>query len=399
MPVRSIAAAVTLLAAFFLAAPPAAAQQSLPGAREVPYADPAGIRLAIVPQDGAVAGTPAQRVTALAEQLQRGLGPALPGAPAKTAKEGGRTVSVIARRFQNDPGTVHMLVAFDAVGPVCHLRAPATKQSQDALPGALRRCAGELAATGSTRPPGAGPQPGGQAAAPRPAPAPGGTAPGAPSRNWAAVEGVYFRSASSFGVGGMAIIEFRPLVLFRDGTYYEIDGRPLEDVDLAAERQAHPRRFGRWTRSGERFVLTGSNGKPNDYALQGGAFFKAFAAEPGTMLDRGYKRVSGGGNTAMGGEMMIAVSGKYAFTADGRFQQGTSVGAFNSGASTGVASTVGSRRSAAPGSYTLDRHTLTLRRPGGSTKRVFFAFASRKNPPQLSRDMIFIGDDGYTSDD
>ncbi len=70
--------------------------------------------------------------------------------------------------------------------------------------------------------------------------------------NWAAVEGVYFRSTTGVGVGGMVVIEFEPLILFRDGSYYEIDDAALEDVDLAAERAATPRRFGRWTRSGTR---------------------------------------------------------------------------------------------------------------------------------------------------
>ncbi len=78
--------------------------------------------------------------------------------------------------------------------------------------------------------------------------------------NWAAVEGVYFRSTTGVGVGGMVVIEFEPLILFRDGSYYEIDDVALEDVDLAAERATKPRRFGRWTRSGDSYVLTGTGG-------------------------------------------------------------------------------------------------------------------------------------------
>ncbi|BCM86822.1 hypothetical protein [Methylobacterium indicum] len=111
----------------------------------------------------------------------------------------------------------------------------------------------------------------------------GGALPEAPAEprhaaNWAEVEGVYFRSTTGVGVGGMVVIEFEPLILFRDGSSYEIDDAALEDVDLAAERAATPRRFGRWTRSGDSYVLTGTGGKPQDYKLQDGSFFKAYPA-------------------------------------------------------------------------------------------------------------------------
>ncbi len=135
--------------------------------------------------------------------------------------------------------------------------------------------------------------------------------------NWAAVEGVYFRSTTGVGVGGMVVIEFEPLILFRDGSYYEIDDAALEDVDLAAERAAKPRRFGRWTRSGDSYVLTGTGGKPQDYRLQDGSFFKAYPAEASERtIARSYRRMSGGGNTAMGGNVMIAVSNRYDFRSD-----------------------------------------------------------------------------------
>lgn len=35
-----------------------------------------------------------------------------------------------------------------------------------------------------------------------------------------------------------------PVILFKDGSYYEIDDAALEDVDLAAARAAHPNLWG-----------------------------------------------------------------------------------------------------------------------------------------------------------
>jgi len=38
------------------------------------------------------------------------------------------------------------------------------------------------------------------------------------AENWSKVEGVFFRSAANFGVGGMVVIEYEPLILFEDAT-------------------------------------------------------------------------------------------------------------------------------------------------------------------------------------
>ncbi|SEP50682.1 hypothetical protein SAMN04487843_13914 [Methylobacterium sp. ap11] len=218
--------------------------------------------------------------------------------------------------------------------------------------------------------------------------------------NWAAVEGVYFRSTTGVGVGGMVVIEFEPLILFRDGSYYEIDDAALEDVDLAAERAAKPRRFGRWTRSGDSYVLTGTGGKPQDYRLQNGSFFKAYPAEAGVRtIARSYRRMSGGGNTAMGGDVMIAVSNRYDFRSDGTYGRGGSTGATNSGATSGVSSAMSRRRPPEGGRYGLDRHTLTLTGPDGRSRRLFFAYGSQEDPPQPDREMAFIGGSVFTNPD
>ncbi len=129
----------------------------------------------------------------------------------------------------------------------------------------------------------------------RPAPSPAPSAPDAagPPRhaaNWDQVEGVYFRSTTGFGVGGLMTIDFEPLIFLRDGTYYEVADTALEDVDLAAERAARPKRFGRWSAKGAGFVLTDARGRANDYALGDGSFFRAFPAA----LASGWRGRTGG---------------------------------------------------------------------------------------------------------
>lgn len=238
------------------------------------------------------------------------------------------------------------------------------------------------------------------APAPAPAPAPAGAA-GRHAANWQKVDGVYFKSFTSFGVGGMMTQDFEPIILFKDGSYYEIEGPALEDVDLEASRRARPIKWGRWSRGGKGFVLTNSKGKANDHALQQGSFFKAFPAEAaGNTLAAKYTRVSGGGNSSLGGEVTIAAQTDLTFSPDGSYGRASGGGAIGSGSQSGVGFGVSSRKPAAGiGRYRIERHTITLVEPNGQTKRQFFAFGSRKTPAQPATSMIFMGDRVYVDMD
>nr|WP_321182402.1 hypothetical protein [Methylobacterium sp. Leaf122] len=173
----------------------------------------------------------------------------------------------------------------------------------------------------------------------------------------------------------------------------------IEDVDLAPERTAKPRSFGRWKRAGGGFVLTDSRGASNDDKLGDGSFFRAFPAAAGENVARSYRRLSGGGNTALGVDVTIAVQSRYDFKADGRYGRGGSVGAINSGASTGVGTAIGRRRAPEGSQYRLDRHSLTLTGADGRSRRLLFAYSSQKELPEVDRDMIFVGDSVFRSND
>lgn len=219
-------------------------------------------------------------------------------------------------------------------------------------------------------------------------------APALHPENWAQAEGVYFRAYTTFGVGGMVISDFEPLVFFQDGTYYEVEGEALEDVDLAASRREKPARWGRWSRTGDGFTLIDAEGRPSEHALQGGSFFKAFPAEAGgNRLAATYTSVSGGGDSMLGGEMTIAAQTDLSFTNDGGYMRASSAGAIGSGDATGVGVSTYSRNPAAgAGRYRIERHTITLTEPDGTTRRQFFAFGSRGTPARPATDMVFLGD-------
>lgn len=96
---------------------------------------------------------------------------------------------------------------------------------------------------------------------------------------------------------------------------------------------------------------------------------------------------------------MITVESRYDFKADGRYGRGGSVGTVNSGASTGVGTAIGRRHAPEGGQSGLDRHTLILNDADGRSRRLFFAYSSQKEPPEVDRDMIFVGGSVFSSDD
>lgn len=308
----------------------------------------------------------------------------------------GTPMRIEAVSFNKVPSMAFFFLSVPKARAICMAAIPLGQEKQAARPTgeACLTALGDGPVTPNASPNPAPTRP----ASNKPAPPAAASAPPAHPENWAKVADVYFRSVAGVGVGGMMIMRFEPLILFKDGSYYEIDDAALEDIDLAAERSRRPNDWGRWARQGDRFVLTNSKGKAHDYALQQGQFFKAYPAN-GTAQPLGsYESIGGGGNTALGGEVMIAIQNRYTFLPGGIFSTARSTGATNNGSVNGVGSTVAANR-AGQGRYTVDRYTITLTQPDGRSQRRFFAFGSEKTPPRLDKDMIFIGDTVYTLDD
>ncbi len=364
----------------------AATAASADTSKDIAFENDAGI--AVVLEDAGAAGAdPARRLMDRIARMESELGAAVPNDAPQMESIDGHALAAVFRRFEGAPDMIHVLMTTDADSAICHIAGALSDRMQAALPAAIQACGGELMRVAT-----AAPAPVVTQAPPTP------MAEAAFAGNWSNVSEVLFHSVAGIGVGGMVVMEFEPVVLLKDGTYYQVGDSALEDVDLAAEQSETPNRFGRWSQSGETYVLTNAGGEAESYALQDGALFKAYPAEKAGMLSARYKRISGGGNTALGGEMMIARSSTYSFLPDGRFRIDGSVGASSSGEQSGVATTLQSD-SATAGRYTLDKHTLVLTFADGRQERHFFAYASKGTPPQLEPGMIFIDRDTFTSDD
>jgi hypothetical protein len=367
-----------------MAASPAGAQNRVPvpGAPEVamvviPLPDGADVEHAlpeVIEKVGAAQGGVAQHAKPIQTNVQ------------------GTSMRIETVAFRKAPGTGFFFLTTPGGHGICMAAIPLNRAARVARQTGVA-CLAAIATS---------PRPAGSAASPpldaKPVVMPTPVGPAAHAANWNGVSGVYFRSNTTFGVGGMMVMDFLPLVLFKDGTFYEVGDAALEDVDLKVARAAHPNDWGRWTQQGDRFVLTDAKGRSDDFKLQDGNFFKAFPASGTGSLSGEYRTIGGGGNTAMGGEVMVAFENRYIFRADGTYSNNRSAGAMNNGSTSGVASTVGSRRGG-QGRFSVDRYTITLERPDGSSERRFFAFGSQKSPALIDKDMLFIGDTVFSLDD
>lgn len=215
-------------------------------------------------------------------------------------------------------------------------------------------------------------------------------APGTPVRNGAhgQVAGLYFRAIAATGSG----VDFEPIAMFANGDYLELGDTPLAELDAAQSKAREPQRWGTWRKSGETFLLTGRDGRTADYHLGSGNFFPAFTtAEGGTALSGAYSRTTSTGVQPAGGMATVMTVDKIRFSADGRFTEGSNMGAMGHGVFAG-------RRTGGGGRYRLSGTTLELNYADGRVKRTSFVYGASGRPAHPSKVMIFIGGDPFVTE-
>lgn len=281
------------------------------------------------------------------------------------------------RRGSPTPADATTLKAWEAEPGVAGVRArlpqiePAQKQQLDrALAEIVRQvdakrgdpCAAAAAITRTPEarlataapPPVAAPNAG--AARPAPTPPP---ATGPDPAVLAQIDSFGFDMRMTMGVGGFLTGDVYPVVLFRDGQLLEDVEGLLHPGGLAAHRREYPKRWTRWRRQGGELQLEGSKGWKKL------TFQVTYAKLPdGLRLDGTYRRLSGGGTVAVGGNDSVAAWSEYHFGRDGRVTRGGGMG----GHSEFDRSSVATRSLAAnrTGSYRIDGLMLRIRYDDGS---------------------------------
>ncbi|MBC7921111.1 MAG: hypothetical protein H7Z75_08455 [Ferruginibacter sp.] len=197
-----------------------------------------------------------------------------------------------------------------------------------------------------------------------------------------AVEGWFFRVVSGYP----AAIDLEPVVLFKNGEYYEVGEAPLELLNVPESKKSRPTAWGSWQLKDQVYYLTNDKNKSYEYKLGSGNWFPAYPYSSTVKLKKGYKRTSGGdyGN----GTNALAIT-KIDFLDATHFTQGT-----NAGVSTPNAGSW--EKSTASGTYKVYGNTLEFTYEEGKVVKKSFAFGATGSPAKPTATLIFIGGDAYT---
>ncbi len=192
------------------------------------------------------------------------------------------------------------------------------------------------------------------------------------------VKGIYLRQATSFGAGGMMITTFQPYLLLNDGTFWKKMDVPPMELDVQQSRRNDPKSWGQWKMEGSKIAVMDRTKWTTP------VMYLARPATAGTKLEGTYRAVSGGGNTSLGGDVMVMATTNITFSTDGSFESKSGSGATTSRVSTSSSST-------SRGTYSLDGYTIVLKYQDGRTVRKPFVYMNKTGDRG-----IFIGGTGYT---
>ncbi|GAA5514532.1 hypothetical protein Dcar01_03288 [Deinococcus carri] len=190
--------------------------------------------------------------------------------------------------------------------------------------------------------------------------------------------GVYLYPSTMVGVGGMAYPTYPPLLFLKDGTVYDDPYWAPDSFNVVLSRQLEPQKWGKWTRQGQNFVVKWGDGETQTVKVTRDLTMPP--APAGTKLSGNFRTIGGGGNSALGGDVTVAVSSDYTFTPQGTFKGGRSAGATTS-------NVTAASQSSTSGKYSVSRYGITLNYADGGQKRLFFY--------RMSNDVLHIGDSDY----
>jgi hypothetical protein len=198
------------------------------------------------------------------------------------------------------------------------------------------------------------------------------------------VEGWFFRAVYTFPVA----LTFKPVVLFEDGDYVEVEDEPIDELDEAADRQRRPAAWGTWRRDGDTYSLTDHQGNTEDYELGSESWYPAYPYLEEVPLASAYVN-STGGDYGNGTHALFQT--RIDFPQEGYFYHSSDNGILTPG-------TTAWNRTEDAGTYTIADHTMVLSYNSGQEERLSFALGAEGNPAQPSSDIIFIGGDVFVID-
>jgi hypothetical protein len=189
----------------------------------------------------------------------------------------------------------------------------------------------------------------------------GGVSANRPSAVSQQIDSFGFDTRMIMGMGGFLTTDIYPIVLFRDGSALKKITALSAKSSLADLQRNSPDDWTKWRRNGGKIELQGSKGWDPI------AFPKTYASLPPSFrLDGLFRRLSGTGNIASGGDQSASFVRDYRFWADGTVLRGGTAGAAaSSGSGTTVVSTA---QPDARGKYRIEGLMLNITYDDGSSE-------------------------------
>jgi hypothetical protein len=171
------------------------------------------------------------------------------------------------------------------------------------------------------------------------------------------------------GMGGGIYPVYNPYVLFKNGDLYKEPLGSLASLDIAASKTAEPKKWGTWKMNGSQLVVYWPEEKPKyqNSTWEKSSYKNVQPAKKGELLQGSFKSISGGGNTAMGGDLMIVMASNISFNSNGQFTLAKVTGSSDNNWTT-------SSNSNEAGSYRLDGYAIELKYNNGKTEQRLFYF-------------------------
>jgi hypothetical protein len=194
------------------------------------------------------------------------------------------------------------------------------------------------------------------------------------------IEGWYFRAVSGYP----ASVSFEPVVLFKDGSYFEVSDKPITDMDLSKSKDKDKHLWGKWKRAATIFTLTNNKGNAYEYDLDSGNWFPAFPFNPKINLKGVYEKISGGN---FGNGLYALFNSELIFLDASHFTHSQSSGVSSFGSNAW-------KNSEDSGNYSIKNHTIEFNYNDGRKVRMSFAFGA-EGENRLDTDLLFIGGKAY----
>jgi hypothetical protein len=174
------------------------------------------------------------------------------------------------------------------------------------------------------------------------------------------------------GMGGGIYPVYNAHILFKDASIYKHPITSPAFLDVAASKISEPKKWGTWKQNGSQLIIYWPNEKPRDQnsTWEKKSYYNTMPAKKGESLEGSFKTLTGGGNTALGGDVLVVASANITFNQQGKFTLAKSAGV----SSTSSTWENTNSKSGEAGSYTLDDYGIILNYNNGKIERRFFFF-------------------------